>query len=136
MDSEKLHLAIMSKKDWGNKLSENDSFYRLLFKLDKIRENDKELSIENTNWLFASYQKWFEKVEQMLEECMEDNAGNREAHEYGEQLKVDILNHVHEIITESKLEQKDLINDLTVKADIEKVGIARAEEIKVKNMET
>ena len=60
MDTEKLHLAIMSKKDWGNKLSENDSFYRLLFKLDKIRENNKELTIEDTNWLFASYQKWFE----------------------------------------------------------------------------
>ena len=46
MDTENLHLAIMSEEKWGDKLSENDSFYRLLFKLDKIRENNGTLKTE------------------------------------------------------------------------------------------
>ena len=125
MDSRSLHLAIMSVEKWGNKLSENDSFYRLLFKLDKVRENNETLKNEDVQWLFASYRKWFLKAEKMLEDCIEDNAGNREAQEYGEQLKVDIIQHVMDIINESKLENNNLHNDLQVKADIEIARIER-----------
>ena len=64
----------------------------------------------------------------IVKECYEDNAGNREALEYGKQLKYDILQHVHDIITESKLEQKDLHQDLTVKADIEKQKLIREQK--------
>ena len=137
MDKEKLHLAIMSKDNWGSKLSENDSFYRLLFKLDKVRDNDQVLSTENVYWLFASYRKWFLKAQELLEECYEDNAGNREALEYGKQLKYDILQHVHDIVTESKLEKKDLHHDLTIKADIEKQTMLREQkEAETRAMQT
>ena len=138
MDSEKLHIAIMSQTNWGNKLSEGDSFYRLLYKLDKKRENDEELTMTEVNWLFASYRKWFLKAEELLEECTDDNAGNKEAQEYGNQLKYDILQHTHTIIQESKLENDNLLNDLTVKADIEIARIDREQkekEKKVKDME-
>ena len=128
MDTEKLHLAIMSEKNWGNKLSEGDSFYRLLFKLDKKRDNDEKLTTEEVNWLFASYRKWFLKAEELLEECTEDNAGNKEAQTYGKQLKYDILQHTHTIIQECELENNELINDLTIKADIEKAKIAREQK--------
>ena len=128
MDTEKLHLAILGEKNWGNKLSEGDSFYRLLFKLDKKRENDEKLTMEEVNWLFASYRKWFLKAEELLEECIEDNAGNKEAQTFGKQLKYDILQHTHTIIQESKLENGGLINDLTVKADIEKARINREQK--------
>ena len=137
MDTEKLHLAIMSVAEWGNKLSENDSFYRLLFKLDKVRENNGVLKNDEVNWLFASYKKWFQKAQEMLEECVEDNAGNREALQYGEQLKVDILAHVLDIINESNLENKNLHNDLTIKADIEKQRLFRTQQEKEnQNMQT
>ena len=128
MDTERLHLAIMSEKNWGNKLSEGDSFYRLLFKLDKKRESDEKLTMEEVNWLFASYRKWFLKAEELLEECIEDNAGNKEAQKYGKQLKYDILHHTHTIIQECKLVNEELVNDLTVKADIEKAKIDREQK--------
>ena len=66
----------------------------------------------------------------MLEECVDDNAGNREALQYGEQLKVDILAHVLDIINESNLENKNLHNDLTIKADIEKQRLFRIQQEK------
>ena len=125
MDSENLHLAIMSNEQWGNKVSENDSFYRLLFKLDKVREQNETLKTEDVLWLFASYRKWFIKAQKLLNECCEDNAGNREALAYREQLKVDIIQHVLDIINESKLENNDLHNDLKIKADIERARIER-----------
>ena len=134
MDTEKLHTAIMTHQDWGNKLSENDSFYRLLFRLDKVRESNETLSTENVKWLFASYKKWFVKAQKMLEDCNDDNLGNQEAVTYGEQLKYDILQHVHSIITESKLEEADLINKLTIIADMETARIER-EAIENKQMQ-
>ena len=134
MDCEKLHFAIMGNENWGNKLSENDSFYRLLFKLDKVREREDKLKTEDAYWLFASYRKWFLKAEKLLEDCTENNAGNREALEYGRQLKFDILEHVHEIITESALEKEDLIQELIVKADIEKQRISRIQQEEAEKM--
>ena len=136
MDTEKLHIAIMSQSNWGNKLSEGDSFYRLLFKLDKKRETEEKLSTTEVHWLFASYRKWFLKAEELLEECSDNNAGNKEAQVYGNQLKYDILQHTHTIIQESKLENDNLLNDLTVKADIEKARIEREKKEKIaKKME-
>ena len=85
---------------------------------------------EDVNWLFASYKKWFTKAESLLEDCNEDNAGNKEAQAYGKQLKYDILQHVHTIITESKLENKDLRSQLTIQADIEKAKIEREKKEK------
>ena len=96
--------------------------------MDKIRDSDEKLTTEEVNWLFASYRKWFLKAEELLEECIEDNAGNKEAQAYGKQLKYDILQHTHTIIQECKLENNELINDLTVKADIEKAKIAREQQ--------
>lgn len=125
MDTERLHIAIFCQANWGSKLSEGDSFYRLLFKLDKKRENDEIMTNEDVNWLFASYKKWFIKAESLLEDCIEDNTGNQEALSYGKQLKYDILQHVHTIITESKLENNDLRSQLTIKADIEKAKLER-----------
>lgn len=125
MDTERLHIAIFCQNNWGNKLSEGDSFYRLLFKFDKKRENNEILTNEDVNWLFASYKKWFIKAESLLEECNEDNAGNQEAQLYGKQLKYDILQHVHTIITESQLENNELRNQLTIQADIEKAKLER-----------
>jgi len=135
MNSEKLHIAIMSQKNWGNKLSEGDSFYRLLYKLDKKKESDEKLTMTEVHWLFASYRKWFLKAEELLEECNEDNAGNKEAQEYGNQLKYDILQHTHSIIQESKPENEDLLHDLTVKADIEIAKVEREKKEKENNME-
>ena len=137
MDTEKLHIGIMVKDDWGNKLSENESFYRLLFKFDKKKDSEDKLTNDEVNWLFASYKKWFNKTQDMLNDCYEATTGNREAQVFGEQLKFDILEHVHQIITECKLENDDLINDLTVQADIEKRRIAREEQEKAErdNME-
>ena len=74
------------------------------------------------------------KAESLLEDCTENNAGNREALEYGRQLKFDILEHVHEIITESSLEKEDLIQDLIVKADIEKQRISRIQQEEAERM--
>ena len=130
MDSEKLHIGIMVKDNWGNKLSENESFYRLLFKLEKKKETEEKLTNEEVGWLFASYKKWFIKTQEMLGDCYEATAGNREAQSFGEQLKFDILDHVHQIITECKLENDQLINDITVQADIEKQRIVREEQEK------
>ena len=131
MDTEKLHTAIMVNQDWGNKLSENDSFYRLLFRLDKVRENNEVLTSENVKWLFASYKKWFCRAQEMLNDCNDDNIGNQEALTFGEQLKFDILQHVHTIITESVLEESELINKLTIIADMEAARIARENGEKV-----
>ena len=125
MDTERLHIAIFCQTNWGSKLSEGDSFYRLLFKLDKKRENDEMITNEDVGWLFASYKKWFAKAESLLEDCNDDNAGNKEAQLYGKQLKYDILQHVHTIITESKLENDELRSQLTIKADIEKAKLER-----------
>ena len=125
MDTERLHIAIFCETNWGSKLSEGDSFYRLLFKLDKKRENDEMITNEDVGWLFASYKKWFAKAESLLEDCNDDNAGNKEAQLYGKQLKYDILQHVHTIITESKLENDELRSQLTIKADIEKAKLER-----------
>jgi len=134
MNTEQLHLAIMSGNDWGNRLSENDSFYRLLFKLDKKRDNETEkLTNEEVNWLFASYKKWFTKTQAMLEDCFEDNQGNQEAQKYGEQLKFDILDHVHQILNECKLESEELRGKLQVQADIEKQRLLRIEQEKIDN---
>ena len=131
MDAEQLHLAIMSGNDWGNRLSENDSFYRLLFKLDKKRDNETEkLTNSEVNWLFASYKKWFIKTQAMLEDCFEDSQGNQEAQKFGEQLKYDILDHVHQIINECKLENEELHSNLQVQADIEKQRLMRIEQEK------
>lgn len=130
MDTERLHIAIFCQNNWGNKLSEGDSFYRLLFKCDKKRENNEILTNEDVNWLFASYKKWFIKAESLLEECNEDNAGNQEAQLYGKQLKYDILQHVHTIITESQLENNELRNQLTIQADIEKAKLEREKRSK------
>ena len=105
-----------------------NSQYRLLFKLDKVREKDEELKTEDVHWLFASYRKWFLKAESLLEDCSENNAGNKEALEYGKQLKFDILEHVHDIITESKLEDKDMHTNLIIKADVEKARIIRKQQ--------
>ena len=134
MNTEQLHLAVMSGNDWGNRLSENDSFYRLLFKLDKKRDNETEkLTNEEVNWLFASYKKWFTKTQDMLEDCFEDSQGNQEAQKYGEQLKFDILSHVHQILNECKLESEELRGKLQVQADIEKQRLLRIEQEKVDN---
>ena len=124
MDPEKLHDAVVNNNCWGARQSENDNFYRLIFKMDKKKENEEKLTVEDVNWLLGSYRKWFFKCEELLADCIEDNIGNREAHACGKQLKVDVLNHIHTIITESTFEDNDTINKLRVKGDMAQQALA------------
>ena len=130
MDTKKLHEVIMNETEWGNKLSEGDSFYRLLFRMDKKRDNNEIVTKEDINWVFASYKKWYEKVQELLSDCYEDCAGNREAQTFGDQLKFDVINHILTIVVESNLEEKDLTSGLQVKYDMEAARKLREEKEK------
>ena len=130
MDTKKLHEVIMRETEWGNKLSEGDSFYRLLFRMDKKRDNNETVTKEDINWVFASYKKWYGKVQELLSDCYEDSAGNREAQTFGDQLKFDIINHILTIVVESNLEEKDLASGLQVKYDMEAARKLREEKEK------
>jgi len=131
MDAEKLHEAVVNNDCWGSRQSEKDNFYRLIYKLDKKKEKEEKLTIDEVNWLLGSYKKWFFQCEELLADCNDDNAGNREAQAYGNQLKVDVLNHIHTIITESDCEDADIVNKLRVKGDM----AMQAKAISAKPME-
>ena len=116
-DIEALHKAIMSN-DWGVKISQGDSFYRLIFKLEK-QGQDNIITNDEMKWLFASYKIWFAKTEELLTKCNDNSQGSNEAHELGGKLKKDIILHLHSIVTESKAETPDWNTRLMVMADIE-----------------
>ena len=112
----KMHTAIMENQ-WGNKISQGDNFYKLIFKLEK---QGKESSISNEEMylLFESYKIWFKKTNELLGACNSESDADTEARVYGERFKTDIMEHVHSIIMESSAETPDWSTKLVVTADM------------------
>jgi len=118
LTTENLHMVLM-EEIWGKRACYGDSFYRLLFKLEKRGQNEAtKISNEEMYLMFASYKIWYEKTVELLEACDSDSKGDREARINGEKFKKDVLEHVHSIITESKAETPDWVTKLIVQADV------------------
>ena len=113
-----LHRVILAK-NWGDQMREGDAFYRMLFNLDKKKEQSETISNLEINILFTIYKKWFTKTDELLRNCNEENFSNREAHAFGNKLKQDIISHVHTIINENTLETAEFISNLRKFAESE-----------------
>jgi len=116
LDIEALHTAIMGN-NWGIRVCKDDSFYRLIYKLEK---QGKETSISNNemHMLFASYKIWYERTLELLAACNSESKSDQEARAYGEKFKKDIVEHVLLIVTESQAETEDWGTKLIVCADV------------------
>ena len=125
MTIEALHTAIMGN-NWGIKACKDDSFYRLIYKLEK-QGKENMISNDDMHLLFASYKIWFNKTVELLAACNSDSQSDQEARAYGDRFKKDIVEHVLTIISESKAETEDWTTKMIVNADV------IAESIKNKN---
>ena len=109
MNVEKMKKAIEkghAEKRWGIKISDNEHFYRMLFRFDK--EKQKKLAYTDVQLMFASYCNWKEQISNMIQEC-ETHAKNNDgcdeddkAIRYAMVLDSDILSHVHRILTKAE----------------------------------
>ena len=92
----------------------NDNFYRLLFRL----ERKTVLTNAEVNELFASYQTWYNQIEQMIAECkVNETIEDRKAVMYADALKDDIIKHVENIVTTIKCEDDTLLTRLAEQAE-------------------
>ena len=102
-------VEALTRGNWGLDICDGDNFYKILFKLEK---KDK-LSIKDTNVICGSCQRWLDKTTVMIEECRESaTRDDMRALEFGEQLKKDILEHVHKILTEMPKENENFVKEL------------------------
>ena len=113
---EKLHSAIMGN-NWGIRISKDESFFRLIFKMERQGQTTK-IKDEEMHLLFASYKIWFDKTIDLLAACNTESEGDKEARILGEKFKSDILEHTHSIVMGSKAETEDWSTKLTVMADM------------------
>ena len=116
LTTEKLHTAIMGN-NWGMRISKDESFYRLMFKLERQGQTVK-IKNEDMHLLFASYKIWHEKTLELLGACNSESEGDKEARILGEKFKKDILEHTHTIVMGSMAETEDWCTKLTVMADM------------------
>ena len=95
-----------AEKRWGVKLSDQEHFYRMLFKYEQ--EKQKKLEYSDVQHMFASFCNWQEQITTMIAEC-EEHARNNDGCEedakairYANCLTEDILNHMHRILTKAE----------------------------------
>ena len=113
MNTDKLKVAIL-KGSWGTTVAPNDNFYRLLFRL----ERKTILTNAEVNELFASYQTWYNQIEQMVAECkVNETIEDRKAVMYADALEDDIIKHIENIVTTIKCEDEALLNNLLAIAE-------------------
>ena len=111
MDVDKMKIAI-ENHDWGNRVSDGDNFYRLIFILEK-KGTKNELKQEDIYHLFQSYKNWVVKTSAMVEECQKnDTREDRKAVEYWERMQQDLLEHMHQIVSTSACENPLIVDEI------------------------
>lgn len=120
MNIDKMTKAIdkgHAEKKWGVKVSDQEHFYRMLFKYE--RDKQKKLEYSDVQHMFASFCNWREQINSMIAECeahAEANIGCEEdakAIRYANCLTEDILTHMHKILTKAEEHvPSDLLEDL------------------------
>ena len=120
MNIEKMTKAIEKghgEKKWGVKVSDQEHFYRMLFKYE--RDKQKKLAYPEVQHMFASYCNWREQINTMIAECEVHAANNDGCEEdakavrYANCLNEDILSHIHRILTKAEAyEPTTLLEDL------------------------
>ena len=106
LTASKLRVAI-GKGNWKCKaMSENDHFYRYLFKLEK---KARAITYEEIQAMFCSYEHWKKQIDDMIENChLSSTADDAEAVQYAEQLDEDIMDQMFHIVTNMPCEKDDL----------------------------
>ena len=106
-----------AEKIWGVKVSDQEHFYRMLFKYEKDKQ--KKLAYVDVQHMFASYCNWREQINSMVADCEAHQASNDGCEEdakairYAACLNEDILSHIHRILTKAEAyEPTDLLEDL------------------------
>ena len=120
MNIDKMTKAIEkghAEKKWGVKVSDQEHFYRMLFKFE--REKQKKLEYSDVQHMFASFCNWREQINKMIADCeahAKSNEGCEEdekAIRYANCLTEDILTHMHNILTKAEeYVPADLLEDL------------------------
>ena len=120
MNIDKMTKAIdkgHAEKKWGVKVSDQEHFYRMLFKYE--RDKQKKLEYSDVQHMFASFCNWREQINSMIAECEAHAVANNGCEEdakairYANCLTEDILTHMHKILTKAEEHvPSDLLEDL------------------------